>query len=213
MSLSVDDLVSSFSSSHIGQEAIDLAALHAQLAQTLFTSNARQIPSRNTHTCNTPIARTPSSSFSFSHMPGRSMDDMAMDEDERMVEELLMPSSPVSAPQPFGQGAHQYSSASQQPVSPAHSQAHVSSYFPVSSEPSSSSSASVFASTDPFYLAAMQQQQQQQQMASASFFAQNGRLGQSSPFFARQAQTQHRENHHHPLTIDTSHSIFASTAY
>jgi hypothetical protein len=128
---------------------------------------------------------------------------MAIDEDERMVEELLMPSSPVSAPQSFSTGA--------QPTSPT--QNHLSSYFPVSSEPSASST-SVFASTDPFYLAAMQQQQQQQQSA---FFAQNGRLGQSSPFFVRpgstQHQHQHRENHHHPLAIDTSHSIFASTAY
>lgn len=196
MSLSVDDLVSSFSSSHIGQEAIDLAALQAQLAQTLFAS-ARQIPNRNSHTCNTPVARTPSSSFSFP----RPTDEVTMDDDddERMVEELIMPSSPIPA---------------SQSTSSTHSQAHLSSYFPLSVEPSSSS-ASVFTSTDPFYLATMQQQQQQS--ASTSFFAQNGRLAQNSPFFARQVakqhQHQHRENHHHSLTVDTSHSIFASAAY
>lgn len=123
------------------------------------------------------------------------MDD---DDDERMVEELIMPSSPIPA---------------SQSTSLTHSQAHLSSYFPLSVEPSSSS-ASVFTSTDPFYLATMQQQQQS---ASTSFFAHNGRLAQNSPFFARQVakqhQHQHRENHHHSLTVDTSHSIFASAAY
>ncbi|KXN84128.1 hypothetical protein AN958_00398 [Leucoagaricus sp. SymC.cos] len=220
MSLSVDDLVSTLSSSHIGQEAIDLAALH--LAQTLFASsaNARQIQRPNTQTCNTPIARTPSTSFSFSHVPARgSTDDNMMDsEDERMVEELLMPSSPVAAPQPFAATGAQFTGASsaQRPMSPV-PQSHLSSYFPVSSEPSPSS-ASAFTSTDPFYLSVMQQQQQQQQQGSTSFFNQSARLGQSSPFFRPSSSTQqhqHRENHHHhhPLTIDTSHSIFASAAY
>ncbi|KAF9448464.1 hypothetical protein P691DRAFT_669371 [Macrolepiota fuliginosa MF-IS2] len=204
MSLSVDDLVSSLSSSHIGQEAIDLATLHAQLAQSLFAQSssgpsARQLPRGHPERCTTPIARTPSSNYSFSHMATRASDDM--DDDERMVEELLMPSSPVATP---SNPQFQYSSAPQQSMSPAPN--HLSSYFPVSAE--SSAPQSVFTSTDPFYLAAMQQQQQQQQ--SASFFAQNGRLAQNSPFFVRQPP-QHRENHH-PLTIDT-HSIFASAAY
>jgi len=153
------------------------------------------MPNRNSHTCNTPVARTPSSSFSFS----QPTDEVTMDNDERMVEETLMPSSPVSPPQP---------------ISPAHSQAHLSSFLPLSVEPSSSS-ASVFTSTDPFYLAIMQQQQQQS--ASTSFYAKNGPITQNSPFFARQAaaqhQHQHRENHNHSLTADTSHPIFASAAY
>ncbi|KAG8218293.1 hypothetical protein J3R82DRAFT_3907 [Butyriboletus roseoflavus] len=81
MSASVDDLVASLSASHIGQEATDLAALEAQLAQTLFTHQLSLSPS-HTHTsafvhgvsvniarrdptnvqhCTTPTARTPSS--------------------------------------------------------------------------------------------------------------------------------------------------------
>jgi len=169
-----------------------LTFYQAQLAQTLFAS-ARQMPNRNSHTCNTPVVRTPSSSFSFS----QPTDEVTMENDERMVEETLMPSSPVSPPQP---------------ISPAHSQAHLSSFLPLSVEPSSSS-ASVFTSTDPFYLAIMQQQQQQS--ASTSFYAKNGPITQNSPFFARQAaaQHQHRENHNHSLTADTSHPIFASAAY
>ena len=169
-----------------------LTFYQAQLAQTLFAS-ARQMPNRNSHTCNTPVVRTPSSSFSFS----QPTDEVTMENDERMVEETLMPSSPVSPPQP---------------ISPAHSQAHLSSFLPLLVEPSSSS-ASVFTSTDPFYLAIMQQQQQQS--ASTSFYAKNGPTTQNSPFFARQAaaQHQHRENHNHSLTADTSHPIFASAAY
>jgi len=169
-----------------------LTFYQAQLAQTLFAS-ARQMPNRNSHACNTPVVRTPSSSFSFS----QPTDEVTMENDERMVEETLMPSSPVSPPQP---------------ISPAHSQAHLSSFLPLSVEPSSSS-ASVFTSTDPFYLAIMQQQQQQ--LASTSFYAKNGPITQNSPFFARQAaaQHQHRENHNHSLTADTSHPIFASAAY
>ncbi|KAG6332635.1 hypothetical protein ID866_6457 [Astraeus odoratus] len=86
MSVSIDDLVASLSSNHIGQEALDLAALQAQLAQTLLShqlSNAQSaFPSAHAsggapHTsvhiarrdpghvqhCTTPTARTPSSSF------------------------------------------------------------------------------------------------------------------------------------------------------
>ncbi|KAF8845565.1 hypothetical protein BDN67DRAFT_283428 [Paxillus ammoniavirescens] len=78
MSLSVDDLVASLSANHIGQEAIDLAALQAQLAQTLLAHQltlsspppsfvhgvsvniARRDPTNVQH-CTTPTARTPSS--------------------------------------------------------------------------------------------------------------------------------------------------------
>ncbi|KAI6046487.1 hypothetical protein EDC04DRAFT_3136352 [Pisolithus marmoratus] len=83
MSISVDDLVASLSSHHIGQEALELAALQAQLAQTLlvhqFSSSSphfqhphvsashsnvnvpRRDPGHVQH-CTTPTARTPSSS-------------------------------------------------------------------------------------------------------------------------------------------------------
>ncbi|KAI6105368.1 hypothetical protein F5141DRAFT_1216165 [Pisolithus sp. B1] len=83
MSISVDDLVASLSSNHIGQEALELAALQAQLAQTLlvhqFSSSSphfqhqhvsgshpnvsvpRRDPGHVPH-CTTPTSRTPSSS-------------------------------------------------------------------------------------------------------------------------------------------------------
>jgi hypothetical protein len=203
MSLSVDDLVSSLNANHIGQEAIDIAALHvrvlfspvsrpdpppqSQLAQALF---GQPSPSRqSSQACTTPTTRTPSASISFS----RPRDD-AMDEDERMVEELLMPASPSAATST----AYQCSNAYHQ-SSPPFATQHAS--------PSDTSMASVFASTDPFYIAAMQQQQQQQ---TTSFFAQSARVSQNSPFLVRQSH-QHRDNHH-PLSLDT-HSIFASAAY
>lgn len=83
MSISVDDLVASLSSHHIGQEALELAALQAQLAQSLLahqfssssphfqhphlsgphpcTNIARRDPGHVQH-CTTPTSRTPSSS-------------------------------------------------------------------------------------------------------------------------------------------------------
>jgi hypothetical protein len=80
MSVSVDDLVASLSANHIGQEATDLAALQAQLAQTLLTHQLSLTPSHphtspfvhgvsvniarrdpaNVQHCTTPTARTPS---------------------------------------------------------------------------------------------------------------------------------------------------------
>ncbi|KAN0097831.1 hypothetical protein V8E55_002277 [Tylopilus felleus] len=81
MSVSVDDLVASLSANHIGQEATDLAALQAQLAQTLLTQQLSLSPSpphtsafvhgvsvnvvrrdpTSVQHCTTPTARTPSS--------------------------------------------------------------------------------------------------------------------------------------------------------
>ncbi|KAH0839573.1 hypothetical protein J3R83DRAFT_488 [Lanmaoa asiatica] len=81
MSVSIDDLVASLSANHIGQEATDLAALQAQLTQTLLTHQlslspppphtstfvhgvsvniVRRDPTNVQH-CTTPTARTPSS--------------------------------------------------------------------------------------------------------------------------------------------------------
>ncbi|KAF8875352.1 hypothetical protein CPB84DRAFT_1966767 [Gymnopilus junonius] len=102
MSFSVDDLVSSLSSSHIGQEAMDLAALQTQLAEALLggpvTSAtglqhpqllARLLcrPASVTHG-STKTVRKRANSISSTYM-----DDM--EEDEKMVEDLLIPSSPT----------------------------------------------------------------------------------------------------------------------
>ncbi|KAF7330768.1 hypothetical protein MVEN_02415700 [Mycena venus] len=113
MSVSMDDLCASLSSSHVGQEAMDLAALQVQLAQTLFCqSMASSSNESGAQPCNTPTGRTPSASFSWSPMamvdqsrppmtPRRTTDEHVrdeMEEDERMVEDLLIPTSPVSSP-------------------------------------------------------------------------------------------------------------------
>ncbi|KAJ3017731.1 hypothetical protein NUW54_g514 [Trametes sanguinea] len=119
MSLSVDDLVQSLKSNHIDQEAIELAALQAQLSQTLFTQTlSSPVPFNSPRAAplNTPISCTPSSSISWEAADAtwgnrgstssskmrcsidesqRESDDM--DEDERMVEDLLFsPASPTS---------------------------------------------------------------------------------------------------------------------
>ncbi|KAF8450926.1 hypothetical protein L210DRAFT_257981 [Boletus edulis BED1] len=95
MSLSVDDLVASLSANHIGQEAIDLAALQAHLAQTLLThqlslspphphasafvhgvsvSVVRRDPGNVQH-CTTPTARTPSTASCTWPLPAQEHTD------------------------------------------------------------------------------------------------------------------------------------------
>ncbi|KZT20672.1 hypothetical protein NEOLEDRAFT_1151234 [Neolentinus lepideus HHB14362 ss-1] len=182
MSFSVDELVASLKSNHIGQEAMDLAALQVQLSQTLFTSaSTSQRHDAEPFHCNTPTASTPSSSFSWSHMSHRrkgsvasiSMeDDIAeMEEDERIVEELLFsPPATTSATHHHNQRA---------PSSPIQASAFThrnsGSSFMYTAEPTS-----IFATQDPFYLAQMQASQTSQNMHS--FFAQAGRPAQHSPF-------------------------------
>ncbi|KAF9468777.1 hypothetical protein BDZ94DRAFT_1244568 [Collybia nuda] len=216
MSLSVDDLASSFSSSHIGQEAIDLATLQAQLAQTLFgqpiahsSKGERQVPYKNNYTqpCNTPTTATSlASNWGGSAGSGSSWNVEAMydnrsemEEDERMVEDLLLPSSPMSATtnSPLAGSATQYSS-------------YTNSEF---DSPSSS-----FTSADPFYLA-QAQASQNYNAASQSAFSQYGRPQQQSPFLS--SPQQHPVPHHHEsfhcrptpphLSLDT-HALFAATA-
>ncbi|KAI0346974.1 hypothetical protein BDW22DRAFT_482001 [Trametopsis cervina] len=206
MSLSVDDLVASFSSSHIGQEQMDLAALQAQLAQILYHS---PLASRGTGTA-TPVARTRSNSLA-----GPSYDDtnssdsmMATDDDERMVEDLLFPSSPSSSSSSMYSPSTATFSTPSSHYTSSHShytrhsrQSSLSTPFP---PPSSSSShhthnvanmnhsmasnggaGSIFATTDPFYLAA---QSQSQAPAPSSFLAQYARpQQQSSPFLKAHA--------------------------
>ncbi|KAJ3551935.1 hypothetical protein NM688_g4422 [Phlebia brevispora] len=115
MSISIDDLVASLSSNHIGQEATDLAALQAQL-QTMFYANMP--PTRRSAHANTPTSRTPTTtsfcwdrpdldrrrSNSVASMSSRKDGDDrdceqhldVMDEDERMVEDMLFPATTVT---------------------------------------------------------------------------------------------------------------------
>lgn len=110
----------------------------------------------------------------------------AMEDDERMVEDLLFPSSPVASS-----------------ATPAHSQATSASpaHFGMHSRKSSLSTPysqmhydlppsnhSTFASSDPFYLA----QLQSLQSPAPSFFSQYGMPSQQSPFSkAHQFQSAH----------------------
>ncbi|KAG6833584.1 hypothetical protein H0H87_004211 [Tephrocybe sp. NHM501043] len=174
MSISIDELTNSLSASHVGQEAIDLAALQAQLAQTLFgqsiaRSSSPQNVSRKTsftQPCNTPtfsnfahLTESQGTASAPSSWPFEtSRDDM---EDERMVEDILVPRSPSAS-------ALQYSLSSW-------SKSHYTSN-------NQTSDFSSFTTTDPFYLAQYQAQHQKTTTPTYSAFAELGKLPQQSPF-------------------------------
>lgn len=223
MSISVDDLVSSLSSSHIGEEATDLAILQAQLAQVLFEqsivgANAQQVPQGYTQPSSTPTGRTPCS-WGQDRQYWRPTDGDDS-EDEQIVEDLLMPSSPGPT--------SQFSTLSQQhPPSAAYgysTYSSTSSYNPEQAR-EASPSASIFTSTDPFYMAQVQASQTFT-TSPQSVFSQGGRPAQSSPFMVKhhpQTQVYHappqfREVHglthsNSPaLSLDANH-VFAATAY
>jgi hypothetical protein len=124
-----------------------------------------------------------------------------MEEDERMVEELLIPSSPLTASNPHISNPFPSTSAStylsstssfQGPISTSpHTQTAFASYG-CDASPSSPSS-SQFTTTDPFYIAQLQASQAFSNNANLNFngssgnqqpsvFAQHGRLTQGSPF-------------------------------
>jgi len=218
--MSVDELVSSFSSNHIGQEAIDLAALQAQLAQALFGqsppqhSRPQHVARKSSYTqpCNTPTA--PSPSFSFGQMvdaqyrntateinPNAEMSmqmNDSMEEDEQIVEaHLLSSSSPMSA----NSASSQFLTSSPRSISQHPSY--------MTTEPPSSS----FTTTDPFYVAQAQAAQNYPQ----SPFSQYGHPSQQSPFMIKQqSPSQYNDSfncHTAPphLSLDT-HTLFMATA-
>ncbi|KAJ6510225.1 hypothetical protein C8R47DRAFT_1097137 [Mycena vitilis] len=203
--LSMDDLCASMSSSHVGQEAMDLAALQVQLAQTLFCQSmaASSAPPQRqkddyAQPCNTPTGRTPSASFSWGPMvdlarqsdpaPRRSMDDnFEMEEDERMVEDLLIPNSPMSPKQPT--------------QAPGRSQQSSPTYT------ATESPQSLFATTDPFYMAQLQAAQNYG-VSPPSVFSQAGFPSQQSPFMNFQRHTPAQN----PLSLDTHSLLVAATS-
>jgi len=221
MSISVDDLVASLNANHIGQEALDLAALQAHLAQTLFNSASTSQPSPDlshrpfAQPSNTPTNRTPSASFSmdqpdFSPLRRRrssaastrmrvaNYDDQylerepdfdEMDEDERMVEDLLCPASPIAA------GATVSSLSQSPPLSPTSSSYHNRKHSipsPSYNPHTMDYSPSLFSTTDPFYLA--QIQAVQKSSATPSYFTFAGNPSQQSPFVLA-----HSHHSHHPF--------------
>ncbi|KAF8351013.1 hypothetical protein F5887DRAFT_935519 [Amanita rubescens] len=220
MVFSVDDLVSSLSNNHIGQEAIDLAALHAQLAQALFAQqSAPSRPSVQVKTCTTP---TSTMSYPWNPVSPVGMDDSMECQDERMVEELLIPN--VQA-QTYPLSLHCAPEESQYPSSAGpsrHSRYQVhststSDHSPAFDPPSCSSptsSPSFFTSKDPFYIAQLQETQGQSHSANA--LARLGKPDEASPFLLvpqTQTQTPHQQQaqyHQRPVNSgvggDTTYS-------
>jgi len=170
----------------------ELIFQQSQLAQMLFSqamaqsSSGRATPRGSQPMCTTPRGRrTPSNSVSWGMVDAaaplwststsprswsgneewpREFDDS---EDERMVEDLLIPSSP----------------SFRRPQSPSSSTSRSQSRAHRTSE-------STFATTDPFYLAQVQALNHQQFPSTTSAFAQMGRPVQQSPFL-QNTQYQH----------------------
>lgn len=115
-----------------------------------------------------------------------------MDEDEQMVEDLLAPSSPMSASATAPNFAP-YSNPQLPSTSSSSRRQSQSNGYP---EPNSGS---LFTTTDPFYIAQLQASQNPQP-APNSIFAQTGRPAQQSPFI------QHSYNHY-------AQAVPASAAY
>lgn len=205
------------SSSHIGQEAIELAALQEYLRQTGFgqpqagpsssSSMNMKAPRRRTsyaQLSNTPTAQSPLSTPSG--WGGYEAKANAMEEeDEAMVEDLLIP-PPPSEPG-FHQSQYDYLQNSPSSRSRSTSSAH---YNARPQQSQSQSSFDSFTSSDPFYLAQIQQARTHAviqpstafQTSSSSFAVQPS----SSPFYAQQHHQHHYQTHPH-LAVDThSHS-------
>ena len=143
------------------------------------------------------MARTRASSFISWNGPGsqRLTVDTDMEEDERMVEELLIPSSPLASSNAFYKSNTPHFSTPFMPSSP------VTSSFPnnhMISPQSHPDPSSVFTSTDPFYIAQLQASQSFNNPPQ-SVFSQNGHISQSSPFATPlQSQYHHHHHLHHP---------------
>lgn len=178
---------------------IRLTMSQTQLAQALFSgsnSASRGGPSRGLkNTCNTPMARTRASSFVNwnGHRMAELHLDTDMEEDEKMVEELLIPSSPVSSNSFYKSHTPHFSTPfmPSSPVSSSFQNNSSSSMTQPHSDPSS-----VFTSTDPFYIAQLQASQTFNNSSPQSVFSQNGHISQSSPF-TTPLQTQYHHHHHH----------------
>ncbi|KAI0269315.1 hypothetical protein BC834DRAFT_1039864 [Gloeopeniophorella convolvens] len=165
MSFSIDDLVASFATSHVSQEAMDIATLQTQLAKTLCypapaqPGPAHPVTRRNSTSyaqpCNTPTHTAPAFHWDDPRFLHPVDDDMA---DDQAVEDLLGARAPAS-PTPTT-AAHRF-----RPAQPPHS--------PPFDAPGGASS--LFASADSFGFAPPMQ-------AAPSFFAQAARPAPGSPF-------------------------------
>jgi hypothetical protein len=182
MNISIDDLVSSFSASHVSQEAMDIATLQSQLANVIYYPSQGQpgvhsVTRRNSYAqpCTTPTPSSATTTFHWewedtSRFRGQNTTPYAVrscDVDDEMaddlaVEDLLNAHTQPGTPQ--RQQPPKYRPSGQ-----------LSSSFAYDNN----SQSSHFANTDPFYLAAVQ-------TASIppppSYFAQAARPLPNSPF-------------------------------
>ncbi|KAI0301870.1 hypothetical protein B0F90DRAFT_1715992 [Multifurca ochricompacta] len=218
MNISIDDLVSSFSASHVSQEAMDIANLQSQLTKALYYPSQTQpgvhrVSRRNSYAqpCNTP---TPTSATATLHWewedttryrgqnptlytapaPLRSFDVDDEMEDEQAVEDLLNPHT-SNLSQSGASLRHQ--PLKFRPIGhPFSSQPTPSVGTPTYDNTSGPSPSSHFTNTDPFYLAAVQTTSL---TPSPSFFAQAARPAPNSPFNLNISAQQT----HHPLEVES----------
>ena len=144
------------------------------------------------------MARTRASSFVSWNAPASQRlielhHDTDMEEDERMVEELLIPSSPVIS-SPLNSlyrpttPTHFIPSS---PLSPSFQNGHAFPSTMTSPSQPHPDPSSVFTSTDPFYIAQLQASQSFNNSSPQSVFSQNGRISQGSPFAIPQYHHRH----------------------
>ncbi|KAI9512726.1 hypothetical protein F5148DRAFT_1279471 [Russula earlei] len=214
MSISIDDLVSSFSASHVSQEAMDLATLQSQLAKVIYYPSQTQsgvhcVTRRNSlaQPCNTPTTtaafhwewddatryRGQSTNTYVAPAALRSCDmDAEMEEDdEQAVEDLLL--ERARATTATTTTAAPFSSA----LSPSLGSSTFYDATPVQSAPPSH-----FANANPFDLAAVQTAPCPSPLAQTapSFFAQAARLTPNSPFNLNLSAAQQG---HHALELES----------
>ncbi|KIK20721.1 hypothetical protein PISMIDRAFT_67342, partial [Pisolithus microcarpus 441] len=212
MSISVDDLVASLSSHHIGQEALELAALqHQHVSGPQSNVNVpRRDPGHVQH-CTTPTGRTPSSSAFIWPLPVQEyashsrrssissikmqqchedivlvdMDD-ADEEDARLVEAMVTPSDAPLCSSPGGahSRSNSYTWSSSYQSKDALNALSVPTSHQMTTSVDSSCPSSLFTTTDPFYIQASQTAQQPLSTApsTGNFFALAGRPNAHSPF-------------------------------
>ncbi|KAI6035590.1 hypothetical protein F5J12DRAFT_32601 [Pisolithus orientalis] len=220
MSISVDDLVASLSSHHIGQEALELAALQAQLAQSLLahqfssssphfqhphlsgphpcTNIARRDPGHVQH-CTTPTSRTPSSSAFIwplpvqelaSHSRRSSISSIKM---QQCHEDIVLVDMD-DADEEDARLVEAMVTPSDVPSKDALNSFSVPTSHQLISPMDPSCSPSLFTTTDPFYIQTSQAAAAQQSLSTAP-----GAPGTAS-FFALAG----RPNAHSPFAMGTS---------
>ena len=187
-------------------------AFFGQPSAPASSSLTRKSSGELSQRCNTPTGRTPSSSFSWGageaqRVPRWHIDDTVKEiddfEDERMVEDILIPSSPVSS---VSSPAFTH-----QPSLRTHRPQNRNNPTSPPTSPSFATESSMFTATDPFYLAQMQAMQAHNASSSPSIFSQLGRPSQHSPFVNQGQKYEPFAYSGSSMSLD-SHNIVAPTS-